>query len=158
MPSAYARCRTTLFTIARLLLLMVLAVSVLMAGHVAAQGTQSSEIKGLVTDATGGVVPGATVALTSPALQGERVATTDSQGGYVVRGLPPGTYKATFASQGLQTSERIIELRLASVVELNITLGLGEVKAEVTVVGQAESIVQQPQVSVSLTKDVVDVL
>src|SRR6266436_4937936 len=56
-----------------------------------------SGIAGLVTDNTGGVLPGVTVEASSPALiEGIRTVVTDGQGRYSIVDLRPGTYKLTF--------------------------------------------------------------
>ncbi len=138
-------------------LVVALAV-VLSAAAAAAQGVQTGEIKGVVTDTTGAVMPDATVSLASPSLQGARATASDAQGAYVFRGLPPGTYTAAFSRAGFAAAERTIELPLGSVIELDVSLSAGQVAEQVTVLGQADSIVQQTQVSVNITKDVVDML
>ena len=68
-----------------------------------AQGVQTSNIDGDVRDAGGRLVTGAQVLLTSPALQGQRTLTTDGQGHFSARLLPPGTYNITVVKAGLQT-------------------------------------------------------
>src|SRR5689334_16787584 len=47
-------------------------------------------IQGTVRDATGGVVAGATVEMTSPALIGVRRVQTDDGGNFRIAALPPG--------------------------------------------------------------------
>jgi hypothetical protein len=57
----------------------------------------AGRVTGTVTDhKTNEKLAGVTVVLTGPALQGEQVVITDERGGYLVDGLPPGTYTATF--------------------------------------------------------------
>jgi hypothetical protein len=126
--------------------------------RLSAQGVQTGDIRGVVTDATGAVVPAVTITMTSPSLQGSRVTSTGSQGGYILRGLPPGTYTAVFSLGGFATTERTIDVPLGSVVDVDVTLATASVAEQVTVVGQAESVVRQPQVAVNITKDEVDLL
>ena len=139
-------------------LLALLLVGLFQLHAAAAQGVQTGDIRGTVTDATGGVVPGATIAVTSAVLQGARSSTTDRQGGYIVRGLPPGTYTATYALTGFATTERTIEVPLGFVVQVNITLTAAPITEQVNVVAQADSILRQPQVSTNITKETVDML
>jgi hypothetical protein len=83
----------------RFVLLVAVAVVLVLPGQARAQSTGS--IAGLVTDATGAVVPGVTVETTSPALiEKVRSVTTDAQGRYLVEALPAGTYNVTFTIPG----------------------------------------------------------
>ena len=85
--------------------LVVLAWLVLGAGDAFAQVT--STITGTARDATGGVLPGVTVEVSSPALiEKVRVVTTDGQGIYRVIDLRPGTYAVVFTLPGFNTFRR----------------------------------------------------
>jgi hypothetical protein len=54
-------------------------------------------VQGVVTDAKNGeMMAGATVVVTSPALQGTQTAITDEHGFFKITGLPPGTYAVEF--------------------------------------------------------------
>ncbi len=64
-----------------------------------AAAAQTGEIAGTVVDATGGVLPGATVAL-SGGPSGPRQAQTDAQGRFRFTGLLPGVYAATVFLSG----------------------------------------------------------
>ena len=68
-----------------------------------------SSIAGVVKDASGAVLPGVQVEVSSPVLiEQTRVAVTDSEGAYRVIDLRPGTYKVTFTLQGFSTSAESI--------------------------------------------------
>src|SRR6266487_1204841 len=69
-----------------------------------AQAGTLGNIMGKATDETGGVLPGVTVAATSPALQVPSVTTvTDTEGNYRLRDLPaPGLYRVVFELPGFQ--------------------------------------------------------
>lgn len=72
-----------------------------------AAAQQNGAIAGVVTDASGDVLPGVTVEVTSPALI-ERVRTTvsDGRGQYRVVDLRPGVYSVSFALPGFSTVRR----------------------------------------------------
>jgi len=68
-------------------------------GTVAVAGAQTGEVRGAVVDATGGVLPGATVTLTGAA--GGRTATqTDAEGRFTFGGLSPDVYAVTVFLSG----------------------------------------------------------
>src|SRR5687767_14430101 len=79
-----------------------LLILLLLAAPVAAQDN-SGTINGRVTDTTGAFIPGVTVSLTSPAIQGARDAVTDETGSYRFILLPPGTYQVTYELPGFKT-------------------------------------------------------
>ena len=81
----------------------------LVLGSVAAALAQSvsattGAINGKVTDRTAAVLPGVTVTISSPAMQGVRTATTSEDGSYRFPAVPPGDYKL-FAWEGMERRE-----------------------------------------------------
>src|ERR1700750_3231767 len=63
----------------------------------AAQGTSAPTVPGVVRDASGGVLPGVTVEVASPALiEKVRSTTSDTEGQFRIIELRPGTYSVTF--------------------------------------------------------------
>ena len=82
----------------RLLALVALLALVTVPGF--AQGT-SAALTGTVTS-DGKPLPGATITVTSPSLQGTRTAVTGSNGDYNFPALPPGAYTVTIELEGLQ--------------------------------------------------------
>src|SRR5262245_47976085 len=80
------------------------------AGGALAQGTTTGAIVGTLTDSTGAVLPGVTMTLSGPSLQGSRTTVTDELGVYRFRNVPPGTdYKLVAQLSGFRdaTQERI---------------------------------------------------
>src|SRR5687767_6286134 len=98
-----------------------------------AQGQQTGTLGGRAstTDKLG--LPGATVTVSSAALQGIRLTVTDVNGVYRIPGLPPGEYMVKFEMAGLSTVERRATVPLGGHVTLDQTLAVAPV-AEVVVV------------------------
>src|SRR6266496_251406 len=92
--------------------LLVFVFAVLLATAAFGQGT-TGELVGTVT--TGGApLPGVTVTITSPALQGVRTTTTGEGGGYTFPSLPPGGYAITFELAGMQRMTQRQTVQLAA--------------------------------------------
>jgi hypothetical protein len=110
------------------LLLLVIALVFSVSGVVQAQniGRSTGELRGVVMDETGGVLPGATVTITSPALIGQRVLVTDSQGSYGAPGLPKGVYRVQVEMSGFVTSAaEDVELKIGDILKINFDLKAG---------------------------------
>ena len=60
------------------------------AASLIAQGVQTGTVRGTIADPQGAPLPGVTVTITSPALQGQRTAVSDTAGTYSFTQLPPG--------------------------------------------------------------------
>ena len=96
-----------------------------------------SSIAGVVTDDTGGVLPGVNVEVASPALiERVRVVVTDGQGRYAVIDLRPGEYTVTFTLQGFSTVRREgVAVASGVTVPINGELRIGTLDETVTVTG-----------------------
>jgi len=62
-------------------------------------------ITGTVTDATGALIPGATVTLKDPATKTTRTATSNKDGQYTFTDVEPATYNITSAKAGFSTDD-----------------------------------------------------
>ena len=68
-----------------------------------AQGGITSTISGVVSDNSGGVVPGANVQLKHNATNVTQETITNSDGTFSFPSMPPGTYTVTVSLQGFKT-------------------------------------------------------
>lgn len=123
-----------------------------------AQGRQTGTVVGTVTDRDGLVIPGATVTLTSPALQGVRVATTDGNGNYTVPGLPPGEYTVRFELTGMKVVEARQRVDLGLTARVDAQLQLDTLTEVVTVVAATPSIVTSVSTGANYRGEMVDKL
>src|SRR5437773_4553431 len=103
-----------------------------------AQLAQAS-IAGVVKDASGAVLPGVTVEVTSPVLTEKvRSGVSDGTGQYRIVNLPPGTYAVTFSLTGFSTVKRDgIELAGSFAATVNADLKVGSVEETITVSGES---------------------
>ena len=96
-----------------------------------------STIAGLVTDDSGGVLPGVSVEVASPALiEKVRTVVSDGQGRYSVTDVRPGEYTVTFTLQGFSTVRREgVAVASGATVPINGELRIGTLNETVTVTG-----------------------
>ena len=99
----------------------------------------SGSIAGEVKDATGGVLPGVTVEVASPALiEIVRSAVSDGSGLYKITDLRPGTYSVTFSLAGFSTVKREgIDLSAGFTANITAEMKVGSMEETIVVSGQA---------------------
>ena len=89
--------------------------------------TVSTEILGLVTDASGAVVPGAIVKVRRLATGDVRSATTNETGNYIFPLLDTGEYEVTCSAPGFKTEmRRSVVLQLQEKARINFQMQVGE--------------------------------
>src|SRR5207253_6852043 len=70
----------------------IFVVASLFPPSMAAQATYTAELRGTVTDASGALVPGATVTATNDETKVLQTRKTDEAGRYLFNALPPASY------------------------------------------------------------------
>src|SRR5437763_1608506 len=116
---------------------LLLAMSVLLvAGSVFAQTTTTGAIVGTVAQA-GTPLPGVTLELKSPSLQGVRTEVTDAKGQFRFSILPPGDYSLTASLSGFNSvTQKNIAVGLNRTVTLDVSMS-PQVSEQITVTGAA---------------------
>lgn len=141
---------------------LVLTLMWVSAGGVAsAQSVTAGSIAGEVRDASGGVLPGATVEVASSNLiEKSRVVVTDAQGQYKLVDLPPGTYAVTASLSGFTTVRRDgLQLNAGVTLPVYFELPVGTVDESITVSGASPVVdVQNVRNQTVLTRETLDVL
>jgi hypothetical protein len=115
------------------LLVTALLVATMAAPVLVAQTSTTGAIEGKVTDSSGAVLPGVTVELTSPNLQGTKTEVSDRNGVFRFSLLPPGTYNITASLAGFSPTRQgniasslsrttTLDVRMSSAVTEQITV------------------------------------
>ncbi len=118
-----------------------------------AQGEQAGAIRGRLASADGLSLPGVTVTVTSPALQGTRSTAADVNGVYVVNGLPPGEYEAKYELSGFTTAVRRVTVPLGSTLVVDLQMALEGVRENVEVKAGPPAPVATPAGAANLRLD-----
>jgi hypothetical protein len=113
-------------------------------------------ISGTVKDAQGGIVPGATVTVTSLQTQQSNTTVTDGSGFYTFPNLAAGRYELLVELSGFKKVNRSnIQLDAAGAVKLDFTLETGALTEEVTVTAETSAL--QTQVAVRKSVEAKDI-
>jgi Carboxypeptidase regulatory-like domain len=114
-------------------------------------GAATGDLHVTVKDPSGNLVLNATVTARDEAKGLERSATSDGQGGYSVRLLPPGTYTVVVeAPRFTRTENRGVAITVGGLVELPVSLEVSGGKEVVEVTSQA-SLVETSRTSTTDT-------
>jgi hypothetical protein len=135
------------FTICFFLLLLV-------AAGAFAQGTTGA-LTGKVTQA-GANLPGVTVTIASPTLQGTRTTVTNENGEYNFAAIPPGTYKVTYSLSGLADVVKNTQVNLLETTPLDVDMKLTAVSEAITVTANQATVMETPQVQTNYKQETVN--
>jgi hypothetical protein len=121
---------------------MAAALVFMLAFSFTAMAQTTGSIRGVVTDDTGAVLPGATVTISSDVLIGStRTTVTNEVGVFRFPSLSVGTYSVEVVMQGFETVRvDVVEVNLNSTANVPITLKIGGV----TEAGFADLRLQSP--------------
>jgi hypothetical protein len=120
---------------------ILVAVAVLLTLFVTPAYAQLGQINGVVTDSSGGVVPGATVTAIEEQTGLSRDTVSGANGLYTFPSLRPTTYEIRAVLTGFRTVRRTnLELTGGQNLTINITLELGELSETISVAGEAANV------------------
>ena len=106
-----------------------------------ATGTTTGDLRGKVTDESGGVLPGVLVTATNVETGLARSDTTQSDGSFTIRLLPPTFYRVAATLQGFEPLEATrVRVVLGSSTNLDLALTIAEVAEAVTVAARSDLI------------------
>jgi len=137
------------------------AVLVLLVGFVAVTPALAQNPTGTLTGhVTDGkeALPGVSVTVSAPTMQGARSGVTTINGDYIFTFLPPGQYAVRFELEGFQTVETTIKISAAQTQKLDAVMPQARVAEQVTVVGSQETISTSGQAATTYEKAFIEKL
>jgi hypothetical protein len=154
LPGGVNRTTGGSFTMKRLSLRFLLAglLLALACPEAFAQAGSTSSIAGVVVDADGGVIPGATISAKHDANGSIFNAVSDSNGAFLIPSVPVGKYTVTITLQGFKTAAlKGVEATAGGPANVRAKLEVGGVSETVTVEGASTMIqTQSPQASTTI--------
>lgn len=121
---------------------LVLGLAVVLAAPMAFAQAGSARVSGTVKDATGAVIPGASVTLVNTASGTKLSGTTNASGFYVINYVPPAHYTLRIASKGFKNYVQTdVAVAPSALLSLDATLQIGEQVQTVEVKSSAVNLV-----------------
>ena len=132
----------------------VLAVAVLLLTAVTAGAqTETGRITGVVTDATGGILPGVTVNAKAVGTGATRTVVTDSAGQYVFANLPPAQYELTTELAGFNSANAKVTVSVGGAFNVDLKMDVAGTKENINVVAEVPRInTTNAEVSTTITE------
>jgi hypothetical protein len=114
-------------------------------------------VQGTVKDPAGDVMQAVEVKISNPVTGFVRTTTTDANGRFVFRNLPPNPYHLVVAAQGFSTLDRNVDVRSGVPVDVELQLLLATASTSVDVVGHAQVLVERdPTAHTDIDQNVID--
>jgi hypothetical protein len=140
------------------MLLALACVAGFSAEALAQGGGATSSLSGTVADPSGGVIPGANVAVKNNATSTEYRATTNEQGSFTVPAIDPGAYTVTVTLMGFKTVVlNNVRVNAAVPAAVRVTMEVGGLE-ETVVVSAGSEIIQTQSAAVSATIDTNEIM
>jgi hypothetical protein len=121
-----------MFRVSRLLVLTCLCFGLVAPAPSSAQ-TGLATVTGLVTDNSGGAVPGVTVAATNQATNVDYTGVSNEAGAYVITGVPIGAYVVRSELTGFKTVQSTVSLSAGQTARIDFKLEVGAVEERIEV-------------------------
>jgi hypothetical protein len=102
---------------------------------------QFGQLTGTVTDPSGAAIANAKITVTNPATDLNLSATTNGNGNYTVKEVPPGIYKLTVEASGFKTvSNNGVTANVGTIAHIDFKLQIGKTSEIVEVTGEAAAV------------------
>src|SRR5689334_23136556 len=136
-------------------LISLLAIFLLSANAALGQAqANAADLQGTVKDASGALVPNATVTARNLATNLSRNAVTNDQGYYRIVALPPGDYEVTVEAANFKKAVLTkVTVTVGQAADVDIVLELGQITESVTISDATSEIVETSKTAVSTTID-----
>jgi len=135
--------------------LTVLALLLIAAVPAFAQTTVS--LNGTVTT-DGKPLPGVTVTISSPQMQGTRSTVTVETGEYNFASIPPGTYSVEFTLEGMKPIKKSVTIGLSQTGRADADLKVASVAEAITVTASAPAVLETTQVAANVPQKLLNEL
>jgi hypothetical protein len=123
-----------------------------------AQSLTTGGVSGNITDATGAVIPNATVTLTDRDNGSVQTASSNGSGEFRFSLLKPGRYSVSSTATGFEKVDRPVDVSVGNVVTANLILQVGRASATVEVSAATPLVTDDPAQVTTFTQQQMELL
>ena len=105
-----------------------------------ARAAGAATLSGTITDATGAVIPGASVTISDPANKVVRTVTSGRDGRYLVDNLTPGGYQLEATAPGFRKQQLAVSVVASQQNQVDLTLAVRQAAETVTVEAESSAV------------------
>jgi hypothetical protein len=121
---------------------------------VCAAQASSSSVRGIVTDPQNNPVAGANVTLANPERNFSRTQTTNTDGAYLFKPIPPGSYHLEVESKGFKKALiTTVQAQVDTPTDVNVQLEVGNVSETVNIASAGEAPINTTDATIGNTFD-----
>ena len=131
--------------------------ALLLCAGVSVYAQTTASLTGVVTH-QGQPMPGVTITISSPSLQGTRTTSSGETGAYSFGALPPGDYNVNFVMSGMHEQNQKVRLSLAQTSRVDAEMRLAALAEAITVTASSPAVLETTQVARNFTSTIVDKL
>jgi Carboxypeptidase regulatory-like domain len=124
-------------------LVLLFSITFLLPSVGRAQAGVSGLVTGLVTDASGAVIPGATVTIHNALTGYDRTATAGADGTFRFSNLPFGNYRLTVKQAGFETATQDVSVQSAVAISKTLALQIATETQTVTVEASTNDVIEK---------------
>ncbi|MEO8382324.1 MAG: TonB-dependent receptor [Acidobacteriota bacterium] len=103
----------------------------------------------------GSPLPGVTVTISSPAMQGTKTAISNEAGDYNFAALPPGQYTVKAEMEGMQPATSSMRVNLAQTSRVDLELSLSAMSEAITVTAESNAVMETTEVQSNYTAELI---
>ena len=136
--------------------LSFLLIASLVSANVAQGQAQSNaaDLQGFVKDASGAVIPNASVTARNPLTNVSRTTTTNDEGLYRIVNLPPGDYEITVEAPNFKKAVLTkVTITVGQRADVDVALETGQISESVTISNATAEIIETSKTAIATTID-----
>lgn len=137
-------------------LMVLTAVGLILAAPTWAQTSPTGKLTGRVVDDSNAALPGVSISVSSPNLQGTQQRQTTVNGSYIFPALPAGEYQLVFELEGFASRTFNVKVSIGQTQTIDVTMAIEAVAETIVVTGEAGVVSETTTTATTYTQQMIE--